>query len=320
MNIANIVILQLCIVFVSCDRLSPLELKQQLQEMPTVTEQDIEMMKEGIRNNAEGIKVITKGIQNIEEQFKSLSDLIHETLSASESTTISKEVTSSDEPHKKCELSEDLKSNIEKLASCAENNQNDTNKIPSVGDMDILTKTESVLNEVLKGQSIISEKLLAFPKPQKDPENKVGGGCFKLVDTNEPDVEDDNDNKCFNISARPDKRVTFHCGNRNSRIADAVVSEIGVTGRIEVRYNNFWGTVCYMTFSHEDGNVACRSAGFARGVRAYITLPGSGQIWLSNLHCKGTESDLFDCEREFPIGGHSCTHSMDSVVTCFWLP
>jgi hypothetical protein len=174
------------------------------------------------------------------------------------------------------------------------------------------------LTEVLKHQSNITERLSALP--QSDFEMKVKAGCFTLVNTNKPDEDDDNDNKCFNISAIKHSRVSFHCDNKNSRIVDAVVSDIDVVGRIEVRYNNIWGTVCRYSFSHEDGNVACKAAGFASGVYADEQLPGSGQIWLSNLYCKGTESDLFVCDREFPIGGNSCPHSLDAVVRCFWLP
>ena len=42
---------------------------------------------------------------------------------------------------------------------------------------------------------------------------------------------------------------------------------------------------------------------------------GSGQIWLTNIHCYGTEDRLLDCRRN-PLGIHSCGHHLDSGVIC----
>jgi hypothetical protein len=143
----------------------------------------------------------------------------------------------------------------------------------------------------------------------------------KFVYEKELDVANDQDNKsCFNINAQPGKRVTFHCGNKNIRIADAIVTEIAIEGRVEVRYNNHWGTVCSFGFGESDANVACRAAGFARGVEGHNVPTGSGQIWLSYLNCNGDELDLFDCRRARGIGGHDCGHYLDAAVRCFWLP
>ncbi len=42
---------------------------------------------------------------------------------------------------------------------------------------------------------------------------------------------------------------------------------------------------------------------------------GSGQIWLDNVLCRGTESRLIDCF--FPgFGNHNCEHADDAGVRC----
>ena len=42
---------------------------------------------------------------------------------------------------------------------------------------------------------------------------------------------------------------------------------------------------------------------------------GTGQIWLDNVQCVGTETRLVDCPAN-PIGSHNCIHVEDAGVTC----
>ena len=53
------------------------------------------------------------------------------------------------------------------------------------------------------------------------------------------------------------------------------------------------------------GSVALRS-GFTNG---------AGQIWLDNVHCRGTESRLIDCPAN-ALGVHNCYHIHDAGVWC----
>ena len=41
---------------------------------------------------------------------------------------------------------------------------------------------------------------------------------------------------------------------------------------------------------------------------------GFGHIWLSNVHCIGTESKLIDCTST--LGSNSCSHVQDAGVRC----
>ena len=42
---------------------------------------------------------------------------------------------------------------------------------------------------------------------------------------------------------------------------------------------------------------------------------GTGQIWLDNVLCTGSELRLIDCSAN-PLGSHNCRHSEDAGVRC----
>ena len=114
-------------------------------------------------------------------------------------------------------------------------------------------------------------------------------------------------------------------------------------GRVEVCNQNQWGSVCDMGWDMNDGNVACRQAGFGSGMlifSSYITVvpltlsvfirvasavlsnaafgEGTGPIWMSGLTCGTTELSLFSCTSATPIGSvpSSCRHADDAAVRC----
>ena len=83
-------------------------------------------------------------------------------------------------------------------------------------------------------------------------------------------------------------------------------------------HNNIWGTVCDDSWDIIDADVVCRQLGFADAMHAYqgVSVPdGSGQIWLDEVTCKGTESSITDCSHG-GWGNHDCTHRKDAGVRC----
>uniref|UniRef100_A0A8D3B6I8 SRCR domain-containing protein n=1 Tax=Scophthalmus maximus TaxID=52904 RepID=A0A8D3B6I8_SCOMX len=86
-------------------------------------------------------------------------------------------------------------------------------------------------------------------------------------------------------------------------------------GRVEVRHSGTWGTVCDDSFDTTDGNVICRMLGYQRAISTYTDATGSGDIWLDDLQCLGTESDIFDCPHS-GVGNHNCQHTEDAGVEC----
>lgn len=89
----------------------------------------------------------------------------------------------------------------------------------------------------------------------------------------------------------------------------------GNRGRLEVKYNGEWGTVCDDSFDSLDGKVACKMLGFSRALNVFVAPPGSGKIWLDDLGCRGAETDIFDCSHS-GFGKHNCQHSEDVGVHC----
>ncbi|XP_072048550.1 scavenger receptor cysteine-rich domain-containing protein DMBT1-like [Amphiura filiformis] len=91
-------------------------------------------------------------------------------------------------------------------------------------------------------------------------------------------------------------------------------------GRVEVRFNHIWGTICNNAWDNNDANVVCRQLGLpyggAEATGVAIFGQGSGPIWLDDVECLGSESSLANCSHA-AWGYHSdCTHAMDAGVIC----
>lgn len=89
-------------------------------------------------------------------------------------------------------------------------------------------------------------------------------------------------------------------------------------GRVEVRYNDSWGTVCDDEWDMVDANVVCRQLGCGVAVAVGTSSrfgQGTGPIHLDNVDCRGDETDLSQC-RSLPWDVHNCYHYEDVAVTC----
>ncbi|WAQ99222.1 NETR-like protein, partial [Mya arenaria] len=71
------------------------------------------------------------------------------------------------------------------------------------------------------------------------------------------------------------------------------------SGRVEVYYQNQWGTVCRQNFDHNDLMVVCRTLGYYRGYgygKIYEGVPASGgNVVIEDLQCRGSESNVKLC-------------------------
>uniref|UniRef100_A0A4W3GIB9 SRCR domain-containing protein n=1 Tax=Callorhinchus milii TaxID=7868 RepID=A0A4W3GIB9_CALMI len=90
------------------------------------------------------------------------------------------------------------------------------------------------------------------------------------------------------------------------------------SGRVEILSNNTWGTVCDDSWDIREASVVCRQLDCGPAVRAVGQAgfgKGAGQIWLDELHCRGSESFLWDCVSS-SAGQSDCLHKEDAGVVC----
>ena len=86
---------------------------------------------------------------------------------------------------------------------------------------------------------------------------------------------------------------------------------------MEVLHDGVWGTVCDDYWGDSDARVVCRQLGLGGGTArgsAYRG-EGSGEIWMDDVSCSGSEQQLEGCSFG-GWGSHNCVHSEDASVCC----
>ncbi|XP_072903923.1 scavenger receptor cysteine-rich domain-containing protein DMBT1-like [Hemitrygon akajei] len=90
-------------------------------------------------------------------------------------------------------------------------------------------------------------------------------------------------------------------------------------GRVEVRYNGRWGTICSDKLDKTAASVICKQmkCGTMESIQYDYQKYGKGSdpIWLDEIECLSHESTLWQCHAE-PWGKHDCQHNEDAGVEC----
>ncbi len=89
---------------------------------------------------------------------------------------------------------------------------------------------------------------------------------------------------------------------------------------MEVYINGEWGTVCGVSWDPLDSKVVCQQLGYKGVNRTYSRTSqhnfgeGTGQSWLGDLRCTGSEANLLQCPHR---GVESrCSNFLDVGVVC----
>ncbi|XP_028407305.1 scavenger receptor cysteine-rich domain superfamily protein-like [Dendronephthya gigantea] len=91
------------------------------------------------------------------------------------------------------------------------------------------------------------------------------------------------------------------------------------TGRVEVMYHGYWGTICDYSWDLRDARVVCHQLGYLDAVRTLQRdeVPaGSGQILLRYIHCTGEEHNITSCSHSSWGVSGNCPHYDNAGVQC----
>ncbi|XP_064817454.1 deleted in malignant brain tumors 1 protein-like isoform X2 [Oncorhynchus masou masou] len=89
------------------------------------------------------------------------------------------------------------------------------------------------------------------------------------------------------------------------------------SGRVEVKSNQSWASVCEADFDRQDAEVVCRDVGCGApaALQGGLFGEGEGQTWDKEFQCKGNESLLLDCDTS-DRKNNTCLPGNAVVLTC----
>ena len=96
-------------------------------------------------------------------------------------------------------------------------------------------------------------------------------------------------------------------------------STLPYAGRVEVFYTGVWGAISSSNWDINDATVACRQLGYLaddfkvalkNGVYGLV----SGPVWITNLQCTGSESNVMECVHD-GLGNKTELHRRGNIAS-----
>lgn len=119
---------------------------------------------------------------------------------------------------------------------------------------------------------------------------------------------------CFSLPPFPS---LLACLDGGLRLLDGPTPD-AMEGRVEICFDNVYGSICHDLWNDPDARVVCTQLGFnSEGAHALINAPfdiSSGPIYLDDVNCVGDESFLVNCS--YDTNTTDCTHDEDAGVRC----
>ncbi|XP_067857555.1 deleted in malignant brain tumors 1 protein-like [Heptranchias perlo] len=148
---------------------------------------------------------------------------------------------------------------------------------------------------------------LSTPWGQHDCKHREDAGV--VCSGNQSSTRSDSFHSC---PGTPD-HTSDHLTGQQLRL---VGGKTNCSGRVDIMFNNTWGTVCDDSWDRREARVVCRqldcgSALADSGEPVYGK--GEGPVWLNRVQCKGSELFLWDC-RSSTWAQRVCAHKVASVM------
>ncbi|KAM9305403.1 scavenger receptor cysteine-rich domain-containing protein DMBT1-like [Gastrophryne carolinensis] len=123
------------------------------------------------------------------------------------------------------------------------------------------------------------------------------------------------------VKCTGEESAVWDCQHRTPSELRLVDGANECEGRLEVKHQGEWGTVCDKQWQEKEAAVVCRQLGCYSSheepglIQGNFFGPGSGKVWLSDVSCTGKESDLWQCKYQM-WGNPFCDHNSDVGVIC----
>ena len=108
--------------------------------------------------------------------------------------------------------------------------------------------------------------------------------------------------------------IDFGATTMAHEVALRLAGGTSLRGRVQVQYKGLWGDVCDDKWGAADAEVVCQQLGLGGGLPS-LGWVGSGDFWMDDVQCLGTETNLGQC----PFRGwgvHDCGSREAAGVVC----